>query len=103
MKREYEYRSIQKINKEGIWFEDGLFLDFELSRENWAKKHNISADKTSCVADRDITAASSYFEFYLDSPVVIYFDKRIFVKSKKLFQRFRVKIEKIGYTTYDLS
>ena len=76
MKREYEYRSIQKINKEGIWFEDGLFLDFELSRENWAKKHNISADKTSCVADGDITAASPYFEFYLDSPVVIYFDKR---------------------------
>lgn len=103
MKKKYDYRSIKNIGKKGIWFDDGFFLDFELSRINWAKNHNILADETCCVADRDITATSPYFEFYCENHVVIYFKKRIFINRHKHFQNLRFTIEKMGYTTYDLS
>lgn len=101
--KKYEYRSMKKISKKGIWFDDGFYLDFELSRDNWAKNHNILADKTYCIADRDITATNPYFEFYCDNHVVIYFNKRIFINRHKRFQNLRLTIEKAGYTTYDLS
>ena len=103
MKKKYDYRSIKKISKKGIWFDDGFFLDFELSRINWAKTHNILSDRTCCVADRDITETSPYFEFYYDNHVVIYFKKRILFNRHKHFQNLRFTIEKMGYTTYDLS
>lgn len=103
MKKEYDYRSIKKISKKGIWFDDGFFGDFELSRINWAKTHNILVDETYCVADRDITATSPYFEFYFDNHVIVYIGKRIFVNRHKRFQNLRAAIEEMGYTTYDLS
>lgn len=37
-----------------------VFLDFELSRINWAKNHNILADETCCVADLN------FADFYPD-------------------------------------
>lgn len=94
MKKKYDYRSIKNISKKGIWFDDGFFLDFELSRINWAKNHKILADRTCCVADRDITATSPYFEFYYDNHVVIYFKKRILFNRHKHFQNLRFTIEK---------
>ncbi|MCI9420395.1 MAG: hypothetical protein HFG32_10365 [Eubacterium sp.] len=100
--KEYEYRSIKKISKKGIWFDDGFFLDFEISRKNWAKKHNIVLDQTYCVADRDITAASPYFEFYFEDHVIIYISKTIFNRHR-YFQNIRAAIEEMGYSTYDLS
>lgn len=103
MKRKYDYRSIKNISKKGIWFDDGFFMDFESSRINWAKSHNVLPERTYCVADRDITATSPYFEFYFDNHVVINFNKRIFMNRHKQFQNFRFAIEKLGYTTYDLS
>ncbi len=103
MKKKYDYRSVKKISKKGIWFDDGFFLDFELSRINWAKNHNILVDQTYCVADRDITATNPYFEFYFDNHVVVFFYKGIFFNSHKHFQNFRFTIEEMGYTTYDLS
>lgn len=60
MKKKYDYRSIKNIGKKGIWFDDGFFLDFELSRINWAKNHNILADETCCVADLN------FADFYPD-------------------------------------
>lgn len=101
--KKYDYHSIKKINKKGILFDDDFFLDFELSRINWAKTHNVLVDEACCVADRDITATSPYFEFYLDNHVVIYFNKGIFVNRRKHFQNLRFTIEEMGYTTYDLS
>lgn len=103
MKKEYRYRSMKEISKEGILFDDGFFLDFELSRINWAKNHNIMPDSSDCVADRDITAPDPYYEFYIDNHVVIYFNKRIFSNRHNWFQNFRLTIEQMGYTTYDLS
>lgn len=103
MKKEYDYRSIKEISKRGILFDDGFFLDFELSRINWAQNHNILLDRTYCVADRDITAPGSYFEFYFGNHVVIRFNKRIFINRRKHFRNLRFAIEQMGYTTYDLS
>ncbi len=101
--KKYDYHSIKKINKKGILFDDDFFLDFELSRINWAKTHNVLVDETYCVADRDITATNPYFEFYLDNHVVIYFNKSMFANGRKHFQNLRFTIEEMGYTTYDLS
>lgn len=42
--KKYDYHSIKKINKKGILFDDDFFLDFELSRINWAKTHNVLVD-----------------------------------------------------------
>lgn len=103
MKKVYEYRSIKEISEKGIILDDGFFLDFELSRINWAKSHNIFVDGTYCVADRDITASCPYFEFYVDNHVVICFNKRIFINRRKHFRNLRFAIEQMGYKTYDLS
>lgn len=103
MKKKYDYRSIKKVSKKGIWFDDDFFLNFESSRINWAKDHNILVDETNCVADRDITAADPYFEFYFDNHVFVFFYKKIFFNRHKHFQNLRFVIEDMGYTTYDLS
>lgn len=104
MVKKYNYCSINKIDKNGILFVDGYFIDFELCRVNWAKKNNILVDETHCVAERDITALSPYFKFYSnDDQVVVWFKKRIFFNWRKHFQKLRVMIEEAGYKTFDLS
>ena len=105
MTKMYNYRSIKKISKKGIWFNDGFFLDFELSRIIWAKNHNILVDETHCVAERDIAAKNPYFEFYFENHdhVVVYYKRSFLNNWHKHFQNLRFTIEKMGYTTYDLS
>lgn len=103
MTKKYEYHSIKAINKKGIWFNDGFFIEFELCNLNWAKRNEILAEETHCVAERDITARCPYFKFYSDSEVVIYFKKGLFSHWDKCFHELMFQIEEIGFTTFDLS
>ena len=67
------------------------------------RKYNSEAS----VAERDICAMPTYFNFFTpDKPVRIVFDKKVlFSKSvnHKNFLEFQIKINKTGYSTYDLS
>lgn len=103
MLRKYNYRSVQKISKKGILLQDGFFVCFELCRSNWAKKYNLQMDETFCVAERDITARDPYFLFYVDSGLIIYFNKDIFGRWDKHFHELYFQIIEFGYATYDLS
>ena len=67
------------------------------------EKYNINMDETTCVAQRDITARDPYFLFFVDSGVVVYFNKDIFRRWDKHFHELQFQLDEFGYATYDLS
>ena len=97
---EKNFSEIRMIDNEGITFNDGETITF---KDCIGRKYNSE----TCVAERDICAVPSYFEFFApDKPVRIVFNKKgLFSKSvnHKNFLEFQMKINKMGYTTYDLS
>ena len=97
---ERSFSEIRMIDNKGITFNDGEIIAF---KDCIGRKYNSEA----CVAERDICALPPYFEFFMpDKPVRIVFDKRgLFSKSvnRKNFLDFQMKINNMGYSTYDLS
>lgn len=103
---ERSFSEIRMIDNEGITFNDGEMIVF---KDCIGRKYNSE----TCVAERDICAMPPYFEFFAADwragggiPVRIVFDKKgIFSKSvnHKNFLDFQMKINKMGYSTYDLS
>lgn len=97
---ERSFSEIRIIDNEGITFNDGESIVFKACI---GRKYNSE----TCVAERDICAMPPYFEFFtLYKPVRIVFDKKgLFSKSvnHKNFLDFQMKINKTGYSTYDLS
>lgn len=94
------YFDISDVDEDGINFVNGdkiIFLDCIGNRYNSA----------TCVAERDITASSPYFEFFTaDKPTRIIFNKKgLFSKyiNRRHFLKLQMKINDIGYSTYDLS
>ncbi len=103
---ERSFSQIKKIDNEGITFNDGEMIAF---KNCIGRKYNSE----TCVAERDICAMPPYFEFFTPAwraaggiSVRIVFDKKgLFSKSvnRKNFLDFQMKINNVGYSTYDLS
>lgn len=97
---ERSFSEIRMIDNEGVTFNDGEIIVFKACI---GRKYNSE----TCVAERNICAMPSYFEFFTpDKPVRIVFDKKgLFSKSvnHKNFLEFQMIINKMGYSTYDLS
>lgn len=97
---EKNYTDIKLIDEIGIKFINGdkiLFLDCIGKRYN----------SKTCVAERDFAASPPYFEFFTpDKPTRIIFNKKgIFSKyqNSKWFFKLQMKINDMGYSSYDLS
>ena len=101
---EKSFSEILTVDKNGITFKDGERVSFDECAENYKAANSLSQSK--CVAERDITADPPYFLFYKSKRLKLLFDSRgIFskTKNKKAFIDLQFKIQKTGFTTYDLS
>jgi len=103
----YNYKSVKSIEKEGIIFSDGFKIIFQDCINGFAKHYNSFTDVSTCIAERNILERPPYFQFYLDDMnVKIIFDcKGLFSKKRsiKQFQSFQLKIQNLGYKTFDLT
>jgi hypothetical protein len=115
---------ITGIREDGISYSaDGAgecFIDFAVCRRNWIDYVNVSGDfqsespgwaeKTKCVAIRDIT--SSFFEFFSEPKVRVKIEpkpvfwgclKRNRRNRYKKFHELQSKITEAGWSTFDRS
>ena len=99
---EYSYSKIKIINDEGITFKDGTKIIFEECRRNWAKVKELDINDTHCVAERKMSASKPYFIFYSNKKVKIVFDN-VFFLLKKNFMNLQIKLNRLGYSSFDLS
>ena len=102
--KEYSYKEIQKITKEGILFRDGFKLSFEECRNEWSINNAVKG--TYCVAERDSLAKIPYFLFYSKKRVKVLFDKKgIFCNktNKKEFQNLQLVLNRLGFSSYDMT
>lgn len=97
---EKNYFDIRTVDENGIFFvnEDKIIF-----ADCIGKRY----DSETCVAERDIVASPPYFEFFTPyKPTRIIFNKKgLFSKfiNRRHFLRLQMKINDIGYSTYDLS
>ena len=104
--KEYSYKKIQKITKAGILFKDGFELSFEECRNEWSIENKIEEKESNCVAERDALAKTPYFLFWSRDKVKVIFDKKgIFgrKKSKDEFQNLWITLNKLGFSSYDMT
>lgn len=104
--KKYSCSQIDKLENEGIKFEDGFFLRFEQCREGWAKEKKVSIEDTVCVAERNAIERIPFFLFYEKEKVLVKFDVGIFFKTrkrKKEFHKLRQHINQCGYSSFDLT
>ncbi|MCR5737314.1 MAG: hypothetical protein K6G64_06670 [Eubacterium sp.] len=102
----YSYKQITSINKRGINFVDGSTFLFEECKKNWAASRNMNLEDNICVAERDASAKIPYFLFYADEKVKIQYKKSFFSwndKSKRKFASMQIKLNRLGYSSFDLS
>ena len=103
---EYNYKQIQRFDKYGIIFYDGIKIIFDECRINWAKSRGIKPEDTFCVADRNRIAEIPYFTFYTNERIKVLFKRSIFpwdTKDKKAFLNIQMGLNRFGYSSYDLS
>jgi hypothetical protein len=100
---EYSYSKIKIINDEGITFKDGTKILFEECRRNWAKVKKLDINDTHCVAERNISSSEPYYIFYSNKKVKIVFDSMFFLCKKKNFMNLQIKLNRLGYSSFDLS
>lgn len=104
--KEYNYKQIQHFDKNGIVFEDGTRIMYDECRKNWAETKGVKFEDTSCVAERNITAYVPYFLFYTNERIKVIFKKSILpwnTQYKKKFMNVQIKLNHLGYSTYDCS
>lgn len=104
--KEYFYKDIQEISKEGILFNDGYKLLFEECRNEWCKINNIELNQSSCVAKRNIAVLEPYFLFHSKEQVMVLFGKKILAKRRKIEKQFcnlQFILNKLGFSSYDMS
>ena len=64
---------IAEISAQGIELKNGMYIDFAVCAEVWAKVNSV--ENTACIGDRDISALC--FTFYsLPKPITIQFVKK---------------------------
>lgn len=99
---EKEFSDIVRVDRDGITFRDGHKIAFSDCIGNWNGSER-------CVAVRDKSAEPPYMEFpSAVKPTRITFPKRrriffMWITNEDEFRSLRVRIEKYGYTTFDLS
>lgn len=104
--KEYFYKDIQEITKEGILFKDGYKLLFEECRYEWCKIYNIESNQSFCVAERNIALFEPYFLFYSKEHVMVLFGKTNLLKRRKIekqFHNLQFTLKKFGFSSYDMS
>lgn len=104
--KEYFYKDIQEITKEGILFKDGYKLQFEECRNEWCKINNIEANQSSCVAKRNIAVLEPYFLFHSKEQVIVLFWEKKLLKRRKIVKQFcnlQFTLKKLGFSSYDMS
>lgn len=104
--KEYFYKDIQEITKEGILFKDGYKLLFEECRYEWCKINDIEANQSSCVAQRNIAVLEPYFLFHSKEHVMVLFGKKKLLnrrKIEKLFHNLQLTLNKFVFSSYDMS
>lgn len=103
--KSYSYMDIQEITKNGITFNDGMFIDFNDCIVN--AREYFKNDTTSCVAERNAFAQPPYFIFFTDTRVKIEFNQRkgLFAKNKNYrdFQNMHSVLQSFNVSSYDLS
>lgn len=101
----YSYGDIKKITPKGIYMKNGVCIHFSECLFN-ARRY-LKNETTTCVAERDITAAPPYYAFFTDMGTIIQFNMhdRLFEKDKNYddFRQLQLLLQKMGFTTYDLS
>lgn len=103
----FSENEISEITEKGIALKNGMYIDFAVCAEVWAKVNSF--EKTECVGDRDIGDGS--FTFYaLPKPIMIKFIKKgklaeLFSKNntRERFHNFQFKIVECGYKTFDMT
>lgn len=104
--KEYSYKYIKRFDESGIELKDGVVINFNECRLNWANSRKISYLDTVCVADRYFSTNKSYFVFYTNERVKIVFAKSIFLwntKYRKKFLDIQIGLNRYGYSSYDCS
>lgn len=105
MEIQYIYQDIKTIDKTGIMMSDGFKILFSKCNKTWQKMNKT--DKTSGIGERDITADSPYFRFYMEDIVIeILFNKKGIFKKQRNENDFHKLIQDIlmsGYQTFDIS
>jgi len=103
----YNYKDINTVDLEGILFLNGFKLTFAECRDMWAYTHNIDADNTTCVAERNVSGKMADLIFYTASDIVkiSFCDRILFFRRAKVRELHRLVsfLNDIGYTTYDLT
>lgn len=101
----YQYQDIQTISKNGLVMSDGFIILFLECNQTWKCMNNVEV--SNCVGERDITADSPYFRFFMDDTIIEIrcAGKGLFKKrqNRKDFEHLRQQILQCGYTTFDLS
>ena len=101
----YSYSDIKEIAQDGIYMKNGICIYFDECISN-SRKY-LNNETSTCVAERDITANPPYFAFYTEIGEIIQFNahKGLFAKKKNYyeFRQLQLLLQKMGFTTYDLS
>ena len=68
----YSYGDIKEITEKGIYMKNGFCIYFSECLAN--SRRYLKDEKTTCVAERDITATPPYVAFYTDMGEIIQFN-----------------------------
>ena len=104
--KEYNYWDIVQVDKMGILFSDGEFIEFEECKCEWARDNNIPVRETVCVASRFTEGDDRYYVFYSKEKIKLHFSFKGLFKKKKSrdkFTEFQVLLNRYGYTSFDCS
>lgn len=98
---------IAEITAQGIALKNGMYIDFDVCAEVWAKVNSL--EKSKCVGERVIADWS--FTFYsLPKPIMIKFIEKsrlveLFSKNntRQRFYNLQFRIIELGYQTFDMT
>ncbi len=97
----FSFSDIKDMDESGILFDNGLSIFFEECRKNFSRVYPESSG--TCIAERCASANPPYFEFYTcGKSMVILFDG-LGRDTQQKFTEFQHKLERYGFSTYDLS
>ena len=102
---QYQYQNIQTIDQSGIVMSDGFKISFQECNQTW--KHMKNVEVSSCVGERDCTADSPYFRFFMNDVIIelLCTGKGLFKKrqGRRDFLHLQQQLSQWGYSTFDLS
>ena len=102
---QYQYQNIQTIDQSGIVMSDGFKISFQECNQTW--KHMKNVEVSSGIGERDYTADSPYFRFFINDMVIeiLYTGKGLFKKrqGRRDFLHLQQQLSQWGYSTFDLS